>query len=126
MSRLGEEGTEQFRVVTEVDGVIVQFQKVHDPFANTTILLVKSRWQSFQGIFSKRHRTAKIEVSVGGTRAALRRITALDPVEMERENRACPRCGKPDGQVFGHDCPNAQETMEFAASIRANTDRWAA
>ena len=88
---LGEEGTEQFTVTTQLNGRRIGQQKIHDPFAATTVIL---DWKDlFRGLlvgflFWGR---VKVTVSVRGTHAAERRIMTMNPFEMQRENEEWER-----------------------------------
>lgn len=77
---LGEEGTEQFEIITEVNGREVYRRKIHDPFISCTITIgwrdcLKALWRG----------AGKVCVQVRATHAAQRRIMTLDPVEMLKE-----------------------------------------
>lgn len=78
---LGEEGTEQFEVITEVNGREIGRQNIHDPFISTSVTI------GWQDILRSLLFGLKIRVNVRATHAAQRRIMMLDPVEMQREEQ---------------------------------------
>lgn len=121
---LGEEGTEQFHVVTRVDGEIVKQQPIHDPFVHDTVINVRSRWSSFLGIFLLRHRRVKVETSVRGTMAAQRRIMTMDPVEMAAEEASRTMQG-PESNTVGMDRDAAYTTGYLNSDAAANLASYA-
>lgn len=78
--RLGEEGTEQFEVITHVDRREVMRQKIHDPFAHTTVMVGLTRLDHFCAIFRKRQ--IRVEVSIQGSQGAQQAIMTLDPTAL--------------------------------------------
>jgi hypothetical protein len=83
---LGEEGTEQFTVKTYIDDhKLIREQKIHDPFISSTTVSVLTRWSCFLGLFAKKYRTVKTQVSVFGSHGAVARVMTMDPAELQRE-----------------------------------------
>ena len=80
---LGEEGTEQFEVVTRVDGREVGRQKIHDPFIRSKAVVGISRWDHFLAIFKSR--TITVETRVDGSEGAILAIMTLNPNELAAE-----------------------------------------
>jgi hypothetical protein len=83
---LGENGTEQFSVVTRVDGKVVGEQLVHDPFISNTTVIGISRWDLFKSLFKKQFEI-KVCVSVAGSFGVQRAIMRLDPVALTEETK---------------------------------------
>lgn len=81
---LGENGTEQFTVVTRVDGKVIKEQPIHDPFLHNRTTVGISRWDLFKAIFRKQY-TVTVEVSVRGTDGVMRAIMSLDTEVLDRE-----------------------------------------
>lgn len=83
---MGENGTEQFTITTQVDGKIIRSQPIHDPFLHNKTVVGVSRWDLFKAIFRKQFEI-KVEVSVRGTEGIQRAIMMLDPRELEKETQ---------------------------------------
>lgn len=81
---LGANGTEQFTIITRVDGKVIQEKPIHDPFLHNKTVVGVSRWDLFKAMFRKQY-TVTVEVSVRGTEGVQRAIMMLDPVELGRE-----------------------------------------
>lgn len=83
---LGEEGTEQFTVTTELNGLPISTQKIHDPFIRTTVTI--GWWELLRALLTGLLFWGKLKVNVrvSGSHAAQRRIMTMNPVEMQMEN----------------------------------------
>jgi hypothetical protein len=82
---LGEQNTEQFEVVTWVDGQRIKSQIIHDPFIHNRTVVGISRWDLFKAMFRRQYEV-KVEVNVRGTLAVQRAIMTLDPHALAKEN----------------------------------------
>jgi hypothetical protein len=107
-STLGVGGTQQFTVTYKLDGKIVEETRLHDPFVTATMGVRLSWWKCLLGVFRGGSPVSEVQISVRGTKAAQRRILALDPVEMQRENEweaeqraERPMCNYPNDQTTG-------------------------
>lgn len=84
---LGEEGTEQFTIETEVDGESIgKPQPIHDPFVSHTVKNERGWWSQFLGLFLVKHRRLSVVVRICGTQAAQARIMTMNPFELQAEN----------------------------------------
>lgn len=81
---LGENGTEQFRIETRRDGVLIRSQSIHDPFLWSKTTIAMSRWDLFKALFRRQFITT-VEVSVHGTEGVIRAIMMLDPDLLAKE-----------------------------------------
>ena len=81
---LGEQGTEQFTIITRQDGKIIREQKIHDPFLWCKTTIGISRWDLLKAMFRKQF-TTTVEVQVRGTEGVMRAIMTLDPAALDRE-----------------------------------------
>lgn len=76
--KIGEEGTEQFTVTTNVNGEMIGNQLIHDPFVRTSVTLRgwKHAWRALtSGI--------KVNVCVDGTHGAVSAVMMLDPEKLQ-------------------------------------------
>ena len=79
---LGEINTEQFELVTRVNGAEIKRQKIHDPFHRTRVVMRgwKHAWNALtKGI--------EVQVSLDGSEGAMRAIMTLDPYALDQETR---------------------------------------
>jgi len=82
-TRLGEEGTEQFTVETQVDGRTIKVQPVHDPFIHSTTVVSIPRWDHFLAIFKRRE--IRVQVAVRASEGAQRAVMTLDPSQLAKD-----------------------------------------
>lgn len=82
---LGEPGTEQFTIRTDVDGKTVDSQHLHDPLVFHTVILLRSRWRRFLDVF--RTNPIRVQVCVSTHPWISAAILMLDPVALETEWR---------------------------------------
>ena len=87
---LGENGSEQFTIITRHDGKIIREQKIHDPFLWHRVTICISRWDLFKAMFRKQF-TTTVEVHVRGTQGIQRAIMMLDPVQLNAETETMVR-----------------------------------
>lgn len=74
----GKQGQEQFTVTTRVNGELIKAQPIHDPFANTRVILrgFKHAWRTLtKGI--------EVQVSIDGSHGAIQAVMTLEPRELE-------------------------------------------
>jgi hypothetical protein len=83
---LGENGTEQFTIMTRVDGKLIKEQPIHDPFLFNKTVVGISRWDLFKAMF-RRQFEVKVEISVHGTEGIQRAIMMLEPEKLEAETK---------------------------------------
>jgi hypothetical protein len=79
-TNIGEQGTEQFTITTRVNGELLREQKIHDPFAHTTITL-KGWGHAWRALLHG----IRISVVIGGTHGAQRAVMGLDPEKMKED-----------------------------------------
>jgi hypothetical protein len=79
---LGEQGTEQFTIETEVEGKTIKVQLIHDPFIHSTVVTTLSFWGCFLGLFIPKRRTIRTVIIVRGSEGAQRAIMMLDPEQL--------------------------------------------
>jgi hypothetical protein len=91
---LGEKNTEQFEVVTQLNGETVHRMKIHDPFVRTTTTIkgVKAAWDCLTN-------GLKVTTHVNGTHGAMRLVMMLDVSEMSDINREFSGVSKSEGTV---------------------------
>lgn len=82
---LGEPNTEQFEVITEVDGEMVHKLKIHDPFVRTTTTVkgFRAAWKCLFGL--------SVTTRVNGTPGAMSTVMMLDPLLLSKttDNLSC-------------------------------------
>lgn len=81
---LGEDGTEQFKIKTRVDGALIKEQLLHDPFLHSKTVVGISRWDLLKAVFRKQF-SVTVEMSVSGSEGVQRAIMMLDPVLLAKE-----------------------------------------
>jgi hypothetical protein len=76
---LGEPGTEQFEVITEVAGETVHRLKIHDPFIRTTTTVrgFAAAWKCLFG-------GLRVVTRINGSNGAMSAVMMLDPKELAR------------------------------------------
>lgn len=77
---LGEPGTEQFEVTTEVGGDIVHRLKIHDPFIRTTTT-VKGLGAAWKCLFGG----LRVTTRVHGSHGAMSAVMMLDPILLSKQ-----------------------------------------
>lgn len=85
---LGEEGTEQFELVVEIDGNVVGRQPVHDPFITNRAQICMTWGACFRALFrSQAGRIVTVTTRVHGTPGAVAAVMNLEPEELIEDTR---------------------------------------
>ena len=78
---LGENGTEQFEIITKVDEREIGRQKIHDPFLHSKTIIALSFLDWAKLLWTRK---IIVSISVTGTQGIQRAIMMLDPAELEK------------------------------------------
>lgn len=97
---LGESGTEQFEVITEVEGKEIGRQSVHDPFIHTRVTI--HGWRNAWRVLTS---GLKVQVSVSSSQGAQRAIMTLNPHALIEESAVMLRDAKASRE--------SSETVEY-------------
>lgn len=81
---LGKLSTEQFRIVTKIDGKIIGDQLIHDPFIHNSTVIGLSRWDLLHAFFKRRFEI-RVQVNLHGSAGAERAIMRLNPVDLRKD-----------------------------------------
>jgi hypothetical protein len=77
---LGEDGTEQFTIITRVNDKMIDSRPIHDPFHCTRVKL-----RGFRHAWNALTRGIDVQVSVNGSHGAQAAIMCLDPQRLREE-----------------------------------------